>query len=409
MLMFMIPHGFPIWGQIVWITISYILWDTSYTLCDIPIYGLPTVMTGNQDERALILSNGRLSSSLCYNFAIAAIPLINGILRDALGFEFSYEIVISLFCAISLLLMIPIVKHAKERTVVKVEKPISFKEMGKYLFKNKYLLLYFLSYIVMGVLGVSATFALHLGRYLTPYMDNYQMYSGIVALVPFVIIAFFLPKLIKKYDKFKLYFWSLIIGVFLQIISFFVGYTNVWVFWVMYVLRTLPSIFTGILAFMFTGDLAEYGLYKTGNDASGCAFAVQTFSAKLTGSLAGSIALLILTGINFVEGSPVDGIPVIQPDGFNNALWAANIFVPVLGMALAVIPLLFYHLRDYKVQIMAAANRDLITREESDELLKLSRSAYLKIHEARILKLISESNQQTNPANTEVAHDTQTE
>ena len=42
---------------------------------------------------------------------------------------------------------------------------------------------------------------------------------------------------------------------------------------------------------MFTPDCAEYGRFKSGTEAKGITFAVQTFMAKLTGSISGALGL----------------------------------------------------------------------------------------------------------------------
>lgn len=391
MLMFLIPHNFPLWAQLVWFAVAYVLWDTAYTICDIPIYGLPTVMTSNQDERTTIMSNARLTASFGYNAAFMLLPMVIGLLRDGLSFEYSYEIVVGVFCILSLLTMIPICFTSKERVSSKAEKPVKFREMLSYIAKNKYLLLYFLGYIVMGIFGIGGVVAIHVGRYLTPLMDNYLTITGVISFVPFVILAFFLPKLVKKFDKYYLYFYGLIASIVLTIISYFFGYQNQVLFWIFYFIRTLPGILTGILCFMFTADCAEYGFYKTGDNASGCAFAVQTFSAKIVGTIAGGVALLLLSSIGFVEGAPVDGIPVAQPANFNQSLWALNIFIPLIGCLLSLIPLFFYKLRDYKVQIMAAVNKGFISREEGEELLKLDKKTYLLTQEERIMKLFKDA------------------
>lgn len=42
--------------KLAWFAIAYILWDTAYTLCDVPAFGIITSMTSNIEERNTILS-----------------------------------------------------------------------------------------------------------------------------------------------------------------------------------------------------------------------------------------------------------------------------------------------------------------------------------------------------------------
>ena len=37
-LLFTIPTGIPMMAKIIWATLAYMLWDTAYTLCDVPIF-----------------------------------------------------------------------------------------------------------------------------------------------------------------------------------------------------------------------------------------------------------------------------------------------------------------------------------------------------------------------------------
>ena len=50
-LLFTIPTGIPMMAKIIWATLAYMLWDTAYTLCDVPIFGIVTTMTTDQKER----------------------------------------------------------------------------------------------------------------------------------------------------------------------------------------------------------------------------------------------------------------------------------------------------------------------------------------------------------------------
>lgn len=47
-------------AKIIWATLAYMLWDTAYTLCDVPIFGIVTTMTTDQKERISLNSIGRM-------------------------------------------------------------------------------------------------------------------------------------------------------------------------------------------------------------------------------------------------------------------------------------------------------------------------------------------------------------
>ena len=52
-LLFVIPTGIPLVAKLIWATLAYMLWDTAYTLCDVPIFGIVTTMTLDQKERVI--------------------------------------------------------------------------------------------------------------------------------------------------------------------------------------------------------------------------------------------------------------------------------------------------------------------------------------------------------------------
>ena len=43
-LLFVIPTGIPLVAKLIWATLAYMLWDTAYTLCDVPIFGTTAVV-----------------------------------------------------------------------------------------------------------------------------------------------------------------------------------------------------------------------------------------------------------------------------------------------------------------------------------------------------------------------------
>ena len=53
---FVIPSAAPDIVKLVWFALAYIVWDTAYTICDVPAFGIITAMTTQIEERNTILS-----------------------------------------------------------------------------------------------------------------------------------------------------------------------------------------------------------------------------------------------------------------------------------------------------------------------------------------------------------------
>lgn len=356
--LFAIPGGISPMAKMIWATIAYILWDTAYTICDVPIFGLVTTITSNLPERTSLISIGRVA-------ALAA-ALIVGIVipsaREAIGGWLPTVVVLSI---VGIIAMFPICVTAKER----VRQPESDSEMGlremfRFIGKNKYMLIFFGALVLQGATAVSNTYGLYTARYLLKN-ESLMTVTSIISIIPSIIIGIFLPAITRKIDKYYLYVSCMGFAVAANIASYFVGYSNLVIYLVMLLLRTIPTMAASMLAFMFTPDCAEYGLYKSGVSAPGISFSVQTFTSKLNSALATSIGAFALSLIGFVstEGA-------VQPDGFTDNLWLISLLVPIIGIILSLLLLSQYKLRDKYVKVMLKANTGEISREEADKLLE---------------------------------------
>ena len=107
-LMFAIPSGIPMGGKIAWAVVTYMLWDTAYTICDVPIFGLVTTMTDVQNERTSLNAIGRV----CAMIAAAVVFVSISSVREKLG---GWTLTVVVLSLIALVTMIPICFKAKER------------------------------------------------------------------------------------------------------------------------------------------------------------------------------------------------------------------------------------------------------------------------------------------------------
>ena len=114
------------------------LWDTAYTLCDVPIFGIVTTMTIDQKERISLNSIGRMFVIFAGIVTGIVLPLV----RQRLGGWATTVIVLSLLSAV---MMIPICLFAKERVIEKervldegAEESYTLRDMAECLRKNKF-------------------------------------------------------------------------------------------------------------------------------------------------------------------------------------------------------------------------------------------------------------------------------
>ena len=373
-LMYAIPAGMSETKKLVWFAVAYMLWDTAYTLCDVPIYGIVTAMTERIDERTSLLSYKSIWSGVG-----AAVTFLIGtvFVSEKVGLSFgAAAIAVSVFAAMT---MIPVNLYTRERVAPMVQEQFTIRRMLRYLFGNKYLLLYYLGFLFYGGFGV----AVSLIMLVSYYQFNNSLFSlliGVLSMLPMLVSALFVPKILKRFDKMKVFRLCALSLVIVGVITWLFGRNSMVVFAVLAVVRSVPAAFIGVTQFMFTPDCAEYGIFRSGIEAKGITFAIQTFMAKLTGAVSSSMGLFLL---RFFDWTPVEAesfqqlqeLAVRQSDTAMNGLWFIYNMVPVIGIVLALAVWSRYKLRDKDVQVMADCNSGRITRAEALGLLSLKDNA----------------------------------
>ena len=369
-LLFAIPSGMSETAKLVWFGVAYVLWDTVYTLTDVPAYAMLNTMTDNLQERNLLLSVNRIFSGAGVLIYGVVLPLL---ISESVGMSASWAVaILAIFSAIT---MVPLCVNCKERNYKPEEEDENFspREMFRYLRSNKYLLTYYAGYMATDALKTSGAVLLFVSFYLFGN-STFSIVLNILNMVPGVFAAMLMPTLLKKFDKFKTLFWLNIVNIALGLVIYLAGYGNQTFFLVMTCIRTIPMSVVGILAFMFTPDCAEYGQYKTGISAKGITFAIQTFSVKITGAVSSSLALFLLGCFNWItveaeSFAELEAMGIQQSAGALNGLWIVYALVPVIGMIISTFFYLGYKLNDKDVQIMAKCNSGEITRKEAEHLL----------------------------------------
>ncbi|MBQ2775544.1 MAG: MFS transporter [Clostridia bacterium] len=372
LLLFAIPSGSGETTKLLWFAVAYIIWDSVYTLCDVPIYGAVTAMTRNLGERSSMLSYKSIWGGIGFGFITVAGTVL---VSEHVGMN--YTVVGAATAVFALVTMLPVLFKLQERHVPQEEEAFTIRRMFSYLFKNKYLLIYYLGFFFYSAANISGA----LNLFVSFYLFNDSLFTTVVGAcgtVPSFVFSLLVPQMLKKIDKMKLYRFSALLMVILSLIMWLVGYNNLILHIVLYVLRSIPLAIIGVIMFIFTPDCAEYGKYKTGIEAKGITFAIQTFMVKLTAAVSGAMGMFLLglksTGWKTVEVENFEQLKALgiqQSQHALDVLWFSYVMVPAIGCFLAYICWLFYKLKDKDVQIMTDCNTGKISREEAES--KLSR------------------------------------
>ncbi len=374
---FVIPTAASETVKLIWFALAYIIWDTAYTICDVPAFGIITAMTSNIEERNTILSLKGITGGIGSALTTVLVTLL---ISEYVGLSYGFVSVV--VAAVAMATMFPICKHCKERNRAAEEAQFTVRKMIRYVINNKYLLIYYLGYIFYS--GAQTYNSLHMIMAYYIYENSLaSLITGTVAALPQLIMALFVPKIIRKIDKTKLFKISVIATV---LSSFLIIPTrnNFILFVITYMLRSIPLGIVGVLGFTFTPDCAEYGQYTTGTEAKGITFAIQTFAVKLSAAISGSMGLALLGLFGFKTEFEINGIKqevsnfadlesinaiAQQTSEALDGLWFTYNIVPIIGLIIALIIWKFYKLNDKDVQVMADCNVGKISKEDADKLL----------------------------------------
>lgn len=323
--------------SLVYAYITYILWGMIYTISDVPIFALATVMTDNMDERVKIISGGRLAAGIASMIAaVVAAPLI-----ETLGWT---STVIGLM-VISLITMIPIRFKVRERIVFERKETTTLKDMFRSVFKNKYLLIFFTAYIVMGSMNTSQIAAGYFARYA---LGNFGLMGllSLAGMLPMLFIPILLPPLVRKFGKKKIYIGAATLAVVTSVAQYFIGYDSIGLLLLLNLIKGIGYITPPLMMGLFTTDCVEYGAFTTGVRNEGITFSVQTFSTKMGTALAAFIGTSFLTFYGYQPN-------VQQTSRTLEGLWKMSTLYPALGLVIAIIIIgLFYKLKESDVQHM---------------------------------------------------------
>lgn len=356
-LLFIVPTGVSVQVKVIWTAVAYVLWDTAYTMYDVPMNAVVTTMTEDQEERNKLYS----LNSFCVYLGGILIAVLVPMFYPAIGWSATILIIGGLCLAAMLLLP----GKAQERYGGQKEQEVSIKDIFMSLVHNKYLLIFTLASIVSALTDFGNT----LMAYVAIHCLGSESYITLLTLssaVPVLVVALFVPKIISKVEKFKLHMITRVIALVLTTVMYFVGYENVMLVFLIYACKSLFSGIGGLTAIMFVADCVEYGQYRNGERNQGIAFATKAFTNKLVVALTGALGMFALAAIGFAEG---EGI--VQQAGTVNGIWALFGLAPLIGGIISLlIMLLCYKLRDQDVAVMIRCNNGEMTKEEAEETFR---------------------------------------
>lgn len=376
MLFFMMPKNSPDAVKIAWFFITYLLYDFTCTLTEVPMQSMITTLTDSPSERNSVLT---VKGVITVIAAIGMSILVSALLSENVGVPLK-DIGVG-GALIFLFMMLPMVfkvhEHNTELKNVEEEgsqENYSFKDMLRCVTTNKYILVYFLAVIVSTIFGTRAVVESFLGFYI--FNDSMVFtYVMLIGFVPGIILSGFCGKIADKVGKRNFLAFIFVLLTASSLILYFFGRGNKMFFIVAGGLLAIPNALVSVVRTYIAPDTIDYTRYKTGKDCSGIFYSLQSFITKALNGVVGSVALYILalSGWQEVQGESFADLAaqgVTQTPQALDALWSLGYLIPAIGLGIAAILLYaFYNLKDEDAALMAQCNAGKITREECEARL----------------------------------------
>jgi GPH family glycoside/pentoside/hexuronide:cation symporter/probable glucitol transport protein GutA len=373
--------------KIVYMYISYIIWEFFYTIGDVPFWGMSSAISPSPSDRTRAISTARFLSGIIGGLSSSfLLPVLmdlssNGVISWSLKQVFAFlGFLAALFC-VGLFSLAGL--FTKERVVQSVQED-SIIEGFKYLFKNKPLLLMILG----NVLGTVSSVATVFGSYYYNEVLNLMSMNVIVSLLGSIggyLAYIILPIIKRKLDNRQIVFFTAITKAVIGTICFFIGMNNYDKWYIAVPILAVQNIvlmFVGtinqIVPTEMIGDTVDYMEWKTGVRNEGISFSVQTFVGKLTSSVSTSIATALLPVIGYIvttntlaDGTTETISQCTSAGGHPTEFWLWTFFtiIPNVAGLISVIPYFFYDLRGEKLEKIRSemkVRREQLSKEVSN-------------------------------------------
>lgn len=371
-----------------WAAVSYIAWGMCFTVCDIPLWGLTSLMTEDENDRSKILGLARMVAGVG-GIGVLVVQIAQA-LAGAFGGDMqkAFIVTVVIMTVIATILFEFAGLFTRER-VEKSEKSYTFKENFQIMLGNKPFRQILISGILRSPIQLLMIVAMTLVTYyyangnimnILKYNEdgslagiNFKILIGLGSVAIGLFVGQFVamgvtPLIIKKVEKKTLYnFYSIAGAVPFALIFVFFKVSGgdltstAWSIVIGICILFASASFGGInvLQSVMIADCVDYEEYYNGIRTDGVFFSGQSFITKLAAGISTIISSAVYAFVGY-SGVNVDklnkaienGANFITYDGgsgvgkYAEAMFFLISIPPAIGMFLSALPTLKYAMTD---------------------------------------------------------------
>ena len=374
LLFFLLPAGLSNGMKLVWFAVTYLLFDLTYTLVDVPIQSTLQTLSDVPEERNHLVTVGYVVVTVA---AISTNLIQQVLISESVGLSVRTMAIGSLI--VFSMMMLPMPFKMKEynaelhNSAAEQEKTYTVGEMFRVVRSNKPYLTMIVSQLIPALLATGTGVSLFVSYYLYG-SSTAMLLPSTVGMVLAVIFQMAAPKLSKKFGNKKPLVAACAVMTLFSFGIFFAGYQN---FGMVVAFTLLNAGFAGLVtmlrSYIFMQAI-DYAKYVNGRDTTGIFNAINTFVGKITNSVASSLGLFLLSlfgwqSVTAESFADLAAQGVEQSAAALNGLWTINALIPAIGALLGLIVICAYKLTDEDARLMGLCNLGQITREECEAQL----------------------------------------
>lgn len=337
--LFLDPFGDSLAG-VVYAWVVYTIVNVAYSTVNVSYASLTSLLTGDSGEKTQLnifrMTIANVAAMLVY---VLAMPVINAFGGSALGWSIFFGVIA---------VMIPFgywftFANTRERVSGGAGAAGGSAERRsvaahfKALSRNRYWWLTLgLNFALWIYNGIANGMAAYIAKWVLGN-SNLTAVVGLATVIPLIIGLPFAGLLVARFGKRN----SSLAGLALVVVGsliVFVDPTNLWVFFVSIIVRMIGIVPMNAALNAMSGDVVEYGEWKTGVRSDGIVFSSSSFSMKVAMGVS-SAAIAWILGI-----SGYDGAASTQTQGALDAMVHTFVWVPIAMVVVMVALLAAYDL-----------------------------------------------------------------
>lgn len=338
--MFSVPRGLSGVPLLVYASVAYIVWGTTYTLMDIPFWSMIPAISQSGKDRETISVVGRSCAGVGFAIPTALTMVLVPILGNGdkrLGFQIFAAIIAVLF----ILSTVINVTNVKEISKVKLETP-TIREMFGQLFRNDQALIVVITIVIFNAsVYLTSTLAVYFFEF---DIGNEKLVGifGTVGGATQILSMMLLPAFRKKFKRMTIFAGAIMIALIGYALLFLLGtfnITNIIFLGLAAVIIYFGFGLATVLTTVFLADTVDYGQWKSGQRSESVVFSMQTFVVQLASAIS-----VLIAGV----GLDVVGIDTEASLQTNQALLGLRILMIVFPMIGLIVSVLYFK-KKYKL------------------------------------------------------------